>query len=216
MNGVSAFIRDPQELPCPFHPWGLRRRCCLWTRKSTLTRHWLCWCLILDFQLQKWEKWCLLFKPLYLWCPVAAAQANEDNNFHLLWSQKTQHMSCNNLLWSACLCVCSSCCELREGRVCVVFIAPTLIIRTLIPGTWKYWVVEWVNTEIGQKRKLKQRMNDGLQSEHFNGKLMLFSALKTCICLHIHTIFRTLFFHKAMNSWCYKKKMYWLYNLMIY
>lgn len=128
MNGVSAFIRDPQELPCPFHPWGHRRRCCLWTRERTLTRRWLCWCLILDFQPQKWEKWCLLFKPLHLWCPVAAAQANEDN-LHLLWSQRTQHLSCDNLLWSACLCVCSSCCEFREGRVCVVFITPTLITR---------------------------------------------------------------------------------------
>lgn len=36
-------------------------------------------------------------------------------------------------------------------------------------------------------------MNDGSQSAHFDDKMMLFSALKTCICLHIHTIFSTLF-----------------------
>lgn len=40
-------------------------------------------------------------------------------------------------------------------------------------------------------------MNDGSQSAHFDDKMMLFSALKTCICLHIHTIFSTLFFSEG-------------------
>ena len=114
------------------------------------------------FSLRNERTECLLFKPLCLWCLVAAAQANEDNNLHLLWSQRIQHLLCDKWLWSACLCVCSSCCELWQGRVCVAFIPQTSLPGTIIPGTWKYWVVEWVNTEIRQKRKLEQRMNDGL------------------------------------------------------
>lgn len=86
----------------------------------------------------------------------------------------------------------------RGKGLCCIHRPPTPapLPGTLIPGTWKYWVAEWVNTEIGQKRKLEQRMNDGSQSAHFDDKMMLFSALKTCICLHIHTIFSTLFFFR--------------------